>query len=61
MRFKHNVSSILVNLSDKPIDPLKMREHTDLLIGIVCSIEEWWFAGTTLHVAFVDHGPIKVE
>ena len=61
MRFKHNVSSILANLPDKPIDPLKMRGHADLPIGVVCSIEERWFAGTTLDVAFVDHGPIKVE
>ena len=28
---------------------------------VVCSIEVRRFAGTTLHVAFVDHGPIKVE
>jgi hypothetical protein len=59
--FKHNVSSILANLPNKPINPLEMRGHADLPIGIICSIEERWFAGTTLHVAFVDHGPIKVE
>jgi hypothetical protein len=59
--FKHNVGSILVNLPDKPINPLKIRGHVDLSIGIVCSIEERWFAGTTLHVAFMDHRPIKVE
>ena len=61
MRFKHNVSSILASLLDKPIDPLKMHGHADLPIGVVCSIEEWWFVGTTLHVVFVDYGPIKVE
>jgi hypothetical protein len=61
MRFKHNISSILTNLPDKPINLLKMRGHVDLSIGIVCSIKEWWFARTTLHVAFMDHGPIKVE
>jgi hypothetical protein len=61
MGFKHIVSSILANLLNKPINPLEMRGHADLPIGIICSIEEWWFAGTTLHVAFVDHGPIKVE
>ena len=60
-RFKHNVSSILANLPDKPIDPLKMHGHADLPIGVVCSIEERWFARTTLYVVFVDHGPIKVE
>jgi hypothetical protein len=61
MGFKHNVSSILVNLPDKPINPLEMSGHVNLPIGIICSIEERWFAGTTLHVAFMDHGPIKVE
>jgi hypothetical protein len=61
MRFKHHVSRILANLLDKPIDPLKMRGHTDLPIGVVYSIEERWFARTTLHVTFVDHGTIKVE
>jgi hypothetical protein len=61
MRFKHNISSILANLPDKPIDPMKIHGHVDLLIGIVCSIEERWFAGTMLYVTFVDHGPIKVE
>jgi hypothetical protein len=60
-RFKHNVSSILTNLLDKPINPLKIYGHANLLIGVVCSIEELWFAGATLHVAFVDHGWIKVE
>jgi hypothetical protein len=59
--FKHNVGSFLVNLLDKPINPLKIRGHADLPIGVVCSIEEWWFAGTTLHVAIVDHGSIKVQ
>jgi hypothetical protein len=59
--FKHNVSSILTNLPNKPINPLEMRGHANLPIGIICSIEERWFAGTTLHVAFVDHRPIKVE
>jgi hypothetical protein len=61
MGFKHNVSSILANLSDKPINPLEMSGHANLPIRIICSIEERWFAGTTLHVAFMDHRPIKVE
>jgi hypothetical protein len=59
--FKHNVGSILANLLNKSINPLEMHGHADLPIGVVCSIEEWWFAGTTLHIAFVDYGPIKVE
>jgi hypothetical protein len=59
--FKHNVSSILVNLPNKPINPLEMRGYMDLLIGIICSIEERWFAGTTLYVVFMDHEPIKVK
>jgi hypothetical protein len=39
-RLKHNKSSILTNLPDKPINPLKMYGHVNLLIGIVCSIKE---------------------
>jgi hypothetical protein len=61
MGFKHNISSILANLSNKSINPLEMRGHADLPIGIISSIEERWFTRITLHVAFVDHGPIKVE
>jgi hypothetical protein len=38
--FKHNVGSILANLQNKPINPLEMRRHVDLPIGVVCSIEE---------------------
>jgi hypothetical protein len=59
--FKHNEGSILANLSNKPINPLEMGRHVDLLIWIICSIEERWFAETTLHVAFMDHRSIKVE
>jgi hypothetical protein len=59
--FKHNESSILANLPNKSINPLEMSEHADLPIWIICSIEEQWFAETTLHVAFVDHRTIKVE
>jgi hypothetical protein len=36
-----------------------MRRHTNLLIGVVCSIKEWQFTETALHVAFMDHKPIK--
>jgi hypothetical protein len=59
--FKHNVSSIFANLPNKPINILEMRGHADLPIEIIYSIEERWFARTTLYVAFVDHGSIKVE
>ena len=58
---EHNVSSILANFPDEPINPLEMRRHADLPIRLVGPIKVRWFAGTTLHVAFVDHGPIKVE
>jgi hypothetical protein len=34
-RLKHNESSILANLPDKPVNPLKMRGHVDLPIGVV--------------------------
>jgi len=33
----------------------------DLPVGVVCSIKVGWLAGTMFHVAFMDHGPIKVE
>jgi hypothetical protein len=59
--FKHNIDSILANLPNKPINPLEMCGHADLPIEVVCSIEEQWFVGTTLHVAFMDHGLIKME
>ena len=58
---KHLIVRILTNLLNSPINTLKMRRHTDLPVGVVCSIEVRRFAGTALHVAFVDHGPIKVE
>jgi hypothetical protein len=38
--FKHNVGSIIANLLNKAINPLEMRGHADLPIGVVCSIEE---------------------
>ena len=56
----HNVISFLTNLLDPPVYALKMHRHADLLVGVVCSIEERRFVGTMLHVAFMDHGPIKV-
>jgi hypothetical protein len=59
--FKHNVCSIFANLPNKAINPLEVRGHADLPIGVVYSIEERWFAETTLYVAFVDYGPINVE
>jgi hypothetical protein len=61
MGFKHNIGSILTNFLDEPINPLELYEHVNLLIGIVGPIEKRWFAGTMLHVTFVDHRPIKVK
>ena len=58
---KHLVVRILTNLLNSPINALKMCRHVDLSVGVVCSIEVGRLARTTLHVAFVDHGPIKVE
>ena len=58
---KHLVVRILTNLLNSPINALKMRRHADLAVWVVCSIEVRRFAGTTLYVAFVDHGPIMVE
>jgi hypothetical protein len=61
MVFKHKKYSILKNFSAKPINPLEMRGHVNLSIGIVGPIEKWRFTKTMLHVAIVDHTPIKVE
>ena len=61
MSSKHLEVRILANLPNSPINALKMCRHADLLVGIVCSIEVLQFVRTALHVAFVDHGPIKVE
>jgi hypothetical protein len=58
---KHLVVRILINIPNSPINALKMRRHADLPVEVVCSVEVRRFAKTTLHVTFVDHGPIKVE
>jgi hypothetical protein len=58
---KHLVVRIFTNLPNSPINALKIRRHVDLLVGVVCSIEVRRFAGTALHVVFVDHRSIKVE
>jgi hypothetical protein len=59
--FKHNIISILTNLPNFSIYPLKMCGYVNLPIGVVYSIKERWFAETLPHAAFVNHGPIKVE
>ena len=61
MSSKHLVVSILTNLPNSPINALKMCRHANLLVRVVCSIEVRRLARTALHVAFMDHGPIKVE
>jgi hypothetical protein len=61
MWFKYNVSSVLINLPDLPINALKMCGHIDLPIGVVYSIEERRLAKIVLHVTFMDYEPIKVE
>jgi len=58
---KHLIVRILTNLPNTSINALKMRRHADLAVCVVCSIEVRRFAGTALHVVFVDHGPITVE
>ena len=58
---KHLIVRILTNFPNSLINALKMRRHVDLSGRVVCSIEVRWFVRTVLHVAFVDHGPIKVE
>jgi len=59
-RSKNLVVGILTDLPNTPIQALEIRRHADLPINIVCTIEVRRLAGTVLHVAFVDHGPIKV-
>jgi len=59
-RSKNLVVGILTDLPNTPIQALEIRRHADLPINIVCTIEVRQLAGTVLHVAFVDHGPIKV-
>jgi hypothetical protein len=49
--FKHNIGSILVSRPNKLINSLEMRRHADLPIGVVCFIEEWWFARTMLYIS----------
>ena len=58
---KHLIVRILTNLLDPPVYALKMSRHVDLLVRVVCYIEEWRLTETAFHVTFVDHGPIKVE
>ena len=60
-RSKNLVDGILTNLPDMPIQTLEIRRHTDLPIGIVCTIEVQRLAGTTLYVAIADHELIKVD
>ena len=60
-RSKNLVVGILTDLPNTPIQALEIRRHADLPISIVCTIEVRRLAGTALHVAFVDHGLIKVE
>ena len=40
MSSKHLIVRILANLPNSPINALKMRRHADLLVGVICSIEE---------------------
>jgi hypothetical protein len=58
------VVGILHDLPNPPINTHKMCLHLDLPEWVVDTIELWRLAMmtvTTIHVAFVDHGPIKVE
>ena len=61
MSSKHLEVRILANLPNSLVNALKMRRHADLPVGVICSIEERRFVGTTLYVIFMYHGPIKVE
>ena len=60
-RSKNLIVGILTNLLDTQIQTLEICRHADLPISIVCTIEVRRLARIALHVAFADHGPIKVE
>jgi hypothetical protein len=47
------------NLPNFVPDTLKISQHVDLPVWVVCPIEERWLPNTTFHVAFVDFEPIR--
>jgi hypothetical protein len=38
---------------------LKKHRHANLSVWVVGSIEEWWVANTTFHVAYMDFESIR--
>jgi hypothetical protein len=42
-------------------DALKIRRHANLPVWVVGPIEEWRFANTLFHVAYMDFEPIREE
>jgi hypothetical protein len=54
-------SSIKANLPNSTPNTLKKHRHANLLVWVVCPIEERWLPNTTFHVAFVDFELIREE
>jgi hypothetical protein len=47
------------NFPNSITDALKIRRHTNLPVRVIGPIEEWRFANTSSHVAYVDFEPIR--
>jgi hypothetical protein len=50
---------VKTDLPDVVSNTPKICRHADLLVQVVCPIEEQWLASTMFHVAFVDFEPIR--
>jgi hypothetical protein len=50
---------IEANFPNLVTDALKIRRHANLPVRVIGPIEEWRFANTSFHVAYVDFEPIR--
>jgi hypothetical protein len=50
---------IEANFSNSVTHALKIRRHANLPVWVIGPIEEWRFANTLFHVAYVDFKPIR--
>jgi hypothetical protein len=49
---------IKANFPNPITDALKIRRHVNLPVRVIGPIEEWRFANTLFHVAYMDFEPI---